>query len=612
MSTVRLTMAQALVRYLCNQRTVVDGTEVSLFAGCFAIFGHGNVSGLGEALYAARDQLPTHRPHNEQGMAHAALAYAKQMRRRRMMVCTTSIGPGALNLVTAAGVGHVNRLPVLLLPGETFAHRRPDPVLQQVEDFADPTVTANDCLRPVSRFFDRIMRPEQLVQSLPMACEVLLDPARTGPVTLCLPQDVQAEAYDYPADFFAPRVRHIRRPGLDARELDEAVAVLQAAKRPLIIAGGGVHYAGAHAALDELARSTGMPVAETQAGKGALLDEHPQAVGAVGVTGTAAANALAEEADVVLAVGTRLQDFTTGSWALFASSSQVRFIGLNVAGFDASKRDALPVVGDADIGLRALAAALDGHRVDAAWGQKAAEHKKAWAATCAAVTAMPAQGPFSDAHVIGAVWRQTTAQDTVLCAAGGLPGELHKLWQSRGPDDYHLEYGFSCMGYEIAGGLGARLAKKDGEVIVFVGDGSYLMLNSEIVTAQQMGQRLTLVLVDNRGYGCINRLQQSCGSASFNNLLDTLETPAPQVDFAAHARALGAHATVCKDIAELEAALQDARTRPGVKVCLIETDARLSTSEGGAWWDVPVPEVSTRADVTAARRAYDTAKARQW
>jgi len=451
----RLTMAQALVRYLCAQRTEIDGSEAPLFAGVWAIFGHGNVAGLGEALHGVRDRLPTYRAHNEQAMAHAAIAYAKASNRRRMMACTTSIGPGATNMVTAAAVAHVNRLPVLLLPGDVFASRRPDPVLQQVEDFADPTVTANDCFRPVSRYWDRITRPEQILSSLPAALATLTDPAACGPATLALCQDVQAEAYDYPDSFFAPRLHRPRRPGPDPRELAAAAAALAAARRPLIVAGGGVHYALAGAALDAFARHRGVPVAETQAGKGALPWDHPSAVGGIGVTGSSAANALASEADLVLAIGTRLGDFATASRTLFRDPGMT-LIQLNVAPFDAAKHGALPLVADAERGLAELDARLGDWQAPAPWRAKAEAETRVWNAAVERATA-PSNAPLpSDAQVLGAVNALAGAAGIVVCAAGGLPGEMHKLWRVAAPGGYHLEYGYSCMGYEIAGGLGVK------------------------------------------------------------------------------------------------------------------------------------------------------------
>src|SRR5579864_8709648 len=516
MKTIRLTMAQAIVRFLSHQMTIIDGAELPLFGGVWAIFGHGNVAGLGEALYQMRDTLPTFRAHNEQAMAHAAIAYAKASRRRRMMAVTSSIGPGATNMVTAAAVAHVNRLPLLLLPGDVYASRRPDPVLQQVENFSDGTASANDCFRPVSRYFDRITRPEQIIPALSRALAVLTDPAECGPATLALCQDVQAEAYDYPESFFEPRIWWPRRPPPDAQELAAAADAIRVAKQPIIIAGGGVLYANAETTLKAFARAHGIPMAETQAGKSAVADDDPLGLGAIGVTGTGAANALAEEADLVLAVGTRLQDFTTGSWALFKRPGR-KIVALNATAFDAAKHRAIPLVADADVGLKALDAMLGDWRAEAAWTARASEAKQQWRAVAARYTDAGNAVLPSDAQVIGAVQRRANASDVVVCAAGGLPGELHKLWRPGAPGGYHLEYGYSCMGYEIAGGLGVKMADPDREVIVLVGDGSYLMMNSELATSVMLGLKLIVVLLDNRGFGCIDRLQRATGGESFNN-----------------------------------------------------------------------------------------------
>lgn len=600
MSTVRLTAAQAMVRYLASQ--LVDDADgvVPYFAGVWAIFGHGNVAGLGEALHAARDILPTLRAHNEQGMAHAAIAYAKQMRRRRAMVCTTSIGPGATNLVTAAALAHVNRLPVLLVPGDVFATRRPDPVLQQVEDFADGTVSANDCLRPVSRYFDRVTRPEQLLDALPRAMATLTDPANCGPVTLAFCQDVQAEAWDFPQEFLTPRPWRIRAPRPDGRELDQLVAILKGARAPLIIAGGGVPYARAEALLAEFTLRTGIPVAETQAGKGSLTWDHPANLGAVGVTGSSAANATAAEADVIIGFGTRLQDFTTGSRMLFARSATL--VQVNVSSYDAHKQGAVSVVGDAAEVLTALEATLANWRAPAEWAATATARAAEWRSVCDQVTAPTASARPSDAQVLGAVWRQAPADAIVVCAAGGLPGELHKLWRVRAPGGYHVEYGYSCMGYEIAGGLGVKLAAPEREVHVLVGDGSYLMMSSELATSVMLGCKLVVTVLDNRGFGCINRLQRGTGNAPFNNLLG--ET-APEVDFAAHAASLGARSERVNGIAELAAALGRARDSDRTYVIVIETDPNAASDVGGAWWDVAVPEVSSSESVNHARSAYE-------
>ena len=609
--TVRLTMAQALTRYLAAQMTEIDGERLPIFGGVWAIFGHGNVAGLGEALWHERERLPTFRAHNEQAMAHAAIAYAKANMRRRFMAATTSIGPGATNLVTAAALAHVNRLPVLLLPGDVFANRIPDPVLQQVEAFGDGTVSANDCFRPVSRYFDRITRPEQIIPALTRAMQVLTDPAECGPVTLALCQDVQAEAYDYPESFFTERLWAPRRPRSDREELKAAAEALKAAKKPLIVAGGGVLYSGASDALARFSAMTGIPVCETQGGKSALPDDNQLNMAAVGVTGTDAANRLAAEADLVLAVGTRLQDFTTGSWALFGAEPKT-IIGLNVQAFDAGKHRALPLLADAREGLAELAEAIGSWKAPESWTANAKAGKAEWQKEAGKATAASNAALPSDAQVIGAVQRTLGSGVILLHAAGGLPGELHKLWQAGAPGSYHAEYGFSCMGYEIAGGLGAKMARPDKEVVVMVGDGSYLMLNSEIATSVMLGLKLTIVLLDNRGYGCINRLQMATGGQSFNNLLrDTRHETLPEIDFVQHAASMGAIAVKAASIAELETALAEAKANTRTTVVVIDTDPLISTGAGGAWWDVAVPEISEREQVRTARANYDERRKRQ-
>ncbi|WIY54008.1 3D-(3,5/4)-trihydroxycyclohexane-1,2-dione acylhydrolase (decyclizing) [Devosia sp. YIM 151766] len=601
--TVRLTMAQAVARFLTAQKTVIDGVTLPIFGGVWAIFGHGNVAGLGEALHGVKDILPTYRGQNEQGMTHAAIGFAKANFRRRFMVATTSIGPGALNMVTAAALAHVNRIPVLLLPGDVFANRLPDPVLQQVEDFGDGTISANDCFKPVSRYFDRITRPEQIIPALRRAMQVLTDPAECGPVTLSLCQDTQAEAYDYPESFFAEKVWVPRRIMPDADEFAEAAAALKLSRKPVIIAGGGVLYSEASDSLAAFAEEHGIPVMETQAGKSSLPHDHELNMGSVGVTGTSASNVLAEEADVVLAIGSRLQDFTTGSWALF-KNEDLKIIGLNVQVFDAHKHNAMPLLADARVGLEALDAALMGWQVDSAWTGKALQAKEDWLKDADAARAATNVELPSDAQVIGAVQRGR-GKAVLVCASGGLPGELHKLWRADGPGSYHLDYGFSTMGYEIAGGLGVAIARPDQDVVVMVGDGSYLMMNSEIVSAVMMGVRLTVVVLDNAGFGCINRLQMATGGANFNNLFrDTYHMDMPNVDFAAHAAAMGAKAKKVASLAELEAALADSEGAAGVHVFVIDTDPLITTEAGGHWWDVAVPEVSERPSVNAAREAY--------
>jgi 3D-(3,5/4)-trihydroxycyclohexane-1,2-dione acylhydrolase (decyclizing) len=613
-ATIRLTMAQALVRYLAALRVQTPAGAEALFGGAFAIFGHGNVAGMGEALYQARATFPTYRAHNEQAMAHAAIAYAKAHMRRRMMAVTTSIGPGATNLLTAAALAHVNRLPVLLLPGDVFASRAPDPVLQQLEDFGDGSVSVNDAFKPLSRYFDRIVYPEQLMTALPRAIAVLTDAALCGPVTLALPQDVQTMAYDYPADFFAPPPVKFRTMQPDPEELEQACALLSAAKRPLIVAGGGVLYSEAGEALRHFAQRHGVPVTETQAGKGALAWDHPLQLGALGVTGSPAANALAGQADLVLAVGTRLQDFTTGSHTLFG---QARLVSLNVNGSDAIKRRGLPVLADARVALEQLSARLCGWRADQEWSAAAVARAHAWRETVDSITAQRDAALPYDGEVIGAVQRSapdSPARDIVVCAAGSLPAELHKLWRTSIAGGYHVEYGYSCMGYEIAGALGVKMAKPDAQVIVMVGDGSYLMMNSELATSVMLGHKLIVVVLDNRGYGCINRLQQAVGGAPFNNLFDDCLQAGPgmpRIDFALHARSLGALAENVKTIAELEAALTRARAAERSYLVCIDTDPARTTGEGGCWWEVAVPEVSQRAEVRAARAIYEQDKSAQ-
>ena len=622
--TIRLTMAQALVRYLAALRVTVDGGESEsntgeqpLFGGVFAIFGHGNVAGLGEALYQHREELPTYRAHNEQAMAHAAIAYAKANMRRRMMAVTSSIGPGATNLLTAAALAHVNRLPVLLLPGDIFVSRRPDPVLQQLENFQDGSVSVNDAFKPLSRYFDRIYYPEQLLTALPRAIQVLTDPAQCGPVTLALPQDVQTMGYDYPLAFFKPKpVKFYTQPP-SGEALQEALALLKNARQPLIVAGGGVLYGNATEALRTFAETHGVPVAETQAGKGALPWDHPLQLGALGVTGSPAANTLADHADVVIAIGSRLQDFTTGSHSLFA---QAKLLSINVNPSDAMKWHATCLLCDAGLGLTALSDGLKDWHASDAWTVEANEQAQAWRATVSGITnrrEIPLPALPYDGEVIGAVQRSSKtspATDIVVCAAGTLPAELHKLWRTAIPGGYHVEYGYSCMGYEIAGALGVKLARPDREVIVMIGDGSYLMMNSEIATSVMLDKKLIIVVLDNRGYGCINRLQQACGGAPFNNMLeDCLQggLGAPRVDFAMHARSLGALAENVSTIPELEAAMQRARAADRTYLVCIDTDPKRTTEDGGCWWEVAVPEVSARTSVQIAREQYEHAQLNQ-
>ncbi len=599
--TIRLTAAQAMVRWLSVQMTEEGERFVD---GIWAIFGHGNVAGLGEALHGIGDAFPTWRGQNEQTMAHAAIAYAKAKKRTRAMAVTTSIGPGSTNLVTAAALAHVNRLPLLIIAGDVFANRRPDPVLQQVEDFDDGTVSANDCLRPVSRYFDRITRPEHILSALPRALRVMTDPANCGPATLAFCQDVQAEAYDYPAEFFAPRVWHIRRPQPDARELDEVAALIRSAENPVIIAGGGVIYSQAEAELGAFATRHGIPVAETQAGKSALAQSHPMNFGASGVDGAESANAVSATADLVIGIGTRFQDFTTGSRALFRNPD-VRFVSLNIHGYDAAKHGAVSLVGDAKVTLGLLSGALGDYKAAAfdpaaraAWLAKVDDH-------CRDRKRTGGELPI-DAEVIGAVQRTGSEATVAMCAAGTMPGALKLLWQpSQG--GYHMEYGYSCMGYEVAGAMGIKLATPERDVVCFVGDGSYMMANAELATAVMRRIPFTVVLTDNRGYGCINRLQQGCGGAEFNNLYkDCNIEQQPEIDYVAHAASMGAHAVKAADIADLEAKLAEAKGRDIPTVIVIETDPRPGPGEngGGAWWDVAVPQAGGPERLEQARGSY--------
>jgi 3D-(3,5/4)-trihydroxycyclohexane-1,2-dione acylhydrolase (decyclizing) len=619
MTTTRLTTTQALVRHLAALRIEqADGSIAPYCGGVFSIFGHGNVAGLGEALWASRAELATYRAHNEQAMAHAAIAYSKAHFRQRIMAVTTSIGPGATNLLTAAALAHVNRLPVLLLPGDTFTSRAPDPVLQQLEDFSQGDVSVNDAFRPVTRYFDRITAPQQILTALPRAIQVMTDPAHCGPVCLALPQDVQTFAFDCPNSFLEPEVIRIRRPAPDAGELARAIALLRAAKQPVIVVGGGVLYSQAWDALRGFAEAHGVPVVESQAGKSSLPWDHPLNLGAVGVTGSPAANEMAANADLVFAIGTRLQDFTTGSHSLFA---QARILSLNVQSFDAGKQHGTAVVADARVGLEQLQPALQGWSADAAWTARARELAQRWVRRVTELTsAVPTTTLPYDAEVIGAVRDSAVAtldsgsHDVALCAAGTLPAELHKLWRASRPGNYHMEYGYSCMGYEIAGGLGVKMARPDQEVIVMVGDGSYMMMNSEIATSVMLGKKLIIVVLDNRGYGCIQRLQLASGSPRFNNMLDDCipEGGNPsQIDFAMHARSMGADAVHVANVAELKAAMVTARAATKTQVLVIDTTHTRTTDDGGCWWEVAIPEVSTRTEVNEAHARYTAAKQSQ-
>ena len=614
METVRLTVAQAIVQYLQAQQIELDGQPQPLFPGVFAIFGHGNVTALGEALENVQEQLPTWRGQNEQGMALAAVAYARAQRRRQIMVVTTSIGPGALNVVTAAGVALANRLPLLILSGDTFANRIPDPVLQQVEHYGDPSTTVNDAFRAVVRYWDRITHPAQVLSSLPQAVSTMLDPADCGPAFIGLPQDVQAMAFDYPTRFFAPREHRVRRPAPDAGEVERAAEAIRHARRPLLIAGGGVRYSVAEPALERFTAVHGIPVAETVAGKGSLAWDHPNQAGPIGVTGSTSANAAAATADVVLAVGTRLQDFTTGSWSVF-QEEDFKLVAINAARFDTAKRLALPVVGDAALALDQLSNGLDSFRADDSWLADVRQGYGEWNRYVDEVTAGAAAtttGLPSYAQVIGVLNRLVQPDDYALAAAGGFPGELNKTWRMRRSGTFDCEYGFSCMGYEISGAWGARMARNGGEVVSFCGDGSYLMLPSDVFSTVLTGHKVIYVLCDNGGYSVIQRLQEFKGGAPFNNRYDqgTRRAFEVEVDYAAHARAMGAVAEKVDTLSELEEAFARARAADRSYVIVIRTDP-FTWTEGDAWWDVGVPEVSGRDQVRIARAEHEAERKRQ-
>ncbi|MDP2081422.1 MAG: 3D-(3,5/4)-trihydroxycyclohexane-1,2-dione acylhydrolase (decyclizing) [Pseudotabrizicola sp.] len=613
--TIRLTVAQAIVRWLMNQFIVIDGAEVRICGGGFGIFGHGNVPCLGEALYPVQAEMPLYRGQNEQSMGFAAAAYAKYHLRRRFMFCTASAGPGTANLLTAAALAHANRLPMLMLCGDTFLTRLPDPVLQQLEHFGNPTIGVNDAFKAVSRFWDRITHPAQVLQSLPAALATMLDPADCGPAFLALPQDVQGWAYDYPKAFFAPRVHRIRRQSPDTTEVAEAVALLSAAKRPVIVAGGGVQYSGAVAELTAFAEDHGIPVVETIAGRANLLADHPLNIGPLGVTGSDSANAIAGAADVVLAVGTRLQDFTTGSWTVFAQDA--RLIGLNAGRHDAAKHQSLTVVGDAKLGLLALGDALGTHRAPSDWMAKAQAERKAWDAYVAGNVAH-GNRPNSYAQAIGVVNALCHPRDRVVTAAGGLPAEVTANWRTLGVGTVDVEFGFSCMGYEIAGGWGARIAQFEHEshrdTIVFVGDGSYLLMNSDIYSSVLTERKLIILVLDNGGFAVINKLQNNTGQPSFNNLIaDCSTVPAPfAVDFEAHARAMGANAETVANPAELAQAFQRAKAADRTSVIVMQVDPYDGwTTQGHAWWEIGTAQVSDSETVRDKHTAVEAGRAAQ-
>ena len=610
MSTVRITTAEALVRYLVAQRTVVDGREVPLFPGVFAIFGHGNVTSLGHSLEQHRDEIPVWRGQSEEGMGLAAVAFGKATRRRQVMVATSSIGPGATNMVTAAGVAMSNRIPVLFIAGDAFTSRLPDPVLQQVEHFGDPTTTVNDSFRSVVRYWDRITHPAQLLASLPQVTRTLLDPADCGPVFLGLPQDVAATAYDYPARFFEPVVHRVPRPRADRTELERAAAVVRSAQRPVLIAGGGVHYSLAEVELADFALRHGIPVVETVAGKSSLVADHPRYTGPVGVTGAPQPNEACRSADVVLAVGTRLNDFVTGSWTLFDDQAQI--VAVNTARYDTTKHLSTPVVGDAKESLAELSALLGDWSAPQEWTAHGSELRRRLAGFVAERVADDGALPLSYAQVVGALHRTATDEDYVMTAAGGLPGELNVNWLSKSTASFDCEYGFSCMGYETSGAWGAAFARAQGEVLCLVGDGSYLMLNSEIYSSVLSGKKFILVVCDNAGFAVIARLQTNQGGATYNNMLRDSGGPHSdvRVDFVAHARSLGAHAARASSIAELEAALQRARTHDRTSVVVV--DVRESDwTDSGLFWQVGGPEVSQLDTVREARAAHEAGMASQ-
>lgn len=619
METVRLTTTQAIVRWLISQKIADDTFKGSgsddegvrpLFPGVYAIFGHGNVTCLGHALEQARDDLPTWRGQNEQGMALAAAAFAKASKRRQIMVATSSIGPGATNMITAAGVAMANRLPLLLLAGDTFRSRIPDPVLQQVEDFSAPSITVNDSFRPVVRYWDRINSPEQLVQSLPHALATMLDPGDCGPAFLGLPQDVQGEAYDFPVRFFEPTVHRIRRPRPDAAELEAAASAIAQAEKPMIIAGGGVHWSDAEQVLVDFAVTHNIPVTETVAGRTSMPSSHPLNAGTIGVTGNEAANALAAQSDLVIAVGTRLQDFATGSWTVFKNEA-ARVVSINAARFDASKHGALTVVGDAREALSELGSILGSHRAADSWSATAASETAQYHAYIDKIAAADSQPPGelpTYAQVVGVVDRLANPNTYVLTAAGGFPGELVNGWRSDQIASFDAEYGFSCMGYEIAGGWGAKMARPDGEVVVFVGDGSYMMLNSDLYSSVLSGHKLIVIVCDNGGFAVINRLQVNQGGVPFNNFIaDSKIVEEVRVDFAAHAAAMGCETETVSTIDELEAAFLRARAAERTYVIALQTHPN-SWTEGGSFWEVGVPEVSDRAEVLQARADNDAGR----
>ena len=612
MNTITLTTAQAIVRYLAAQYTVVNGTETRLFGGGFGIFGHGNVTCLGEALYDNREALPLYRGQNEQGMGFAAAAYAKYHMRRRMMFCTASAGPGTANLLTSAALAHANRLPMLLLCGDTFLTRLPDPVLQQLEHFGNPTLGVNDAFKPVSRFWDRITHPAQILQSLPAAIATLIDPADCGPAFLGLPQDVQGWTYDYPISFFDKRVYRIRSQAPDVAEVADAIALLKSAKRPMIIAGGGVQYGDAVAELTAFAEATGIPVVETIAGRANLLDTHSLNIGPLGVTGSDSANTIAKEADVILAVGTRLQDFTTGSWTAFSHDAKI--IGMNVGRHDAAKHMSLTVVGDAKLSLPAMGT---DYKSPAKWTARAQSERAKWSAYVAE-NVKPGNRPNSYAQAIGVVNALCDPRDRVVAAAGGLPAEVTANWRTLDIGTVDVEFGFSCMGYEIAGGWGARIAQAEGEpdsdTIVFTGDGSYMLMNSDVYSSVLTGKKMIICVLDNGGFAVINKLQNNTGNESFNNLIADTPTAVNQVrvDFEAHARSMGANAETVSNPAEMAEAFKRAKVADTTSVIVMNVDPYEGwTTEGHTWWEVGTPHITDNKKVRDAHEDWESTRPQQ-
>ena len=617
MATQRLTMAQALIKYLSQQYVTRDGNENPFFAGVWGIFGHGNVAGIGQALQQYHHEIRYYQSRNEQAQVHASIAYAKMKNRLQTFACTTSVGPGATNMVTGAATATINRLPVLLLPGDIFAERIQNPVLQQLEFEHSPDLSANDCFRPVSRYWDRIYRPEQLIASLSEAMRVLTSPSDTGAVTLALPQDTQAQAFDYPAEMFEKRVWSIPRNRPDRQAVQLALQWIQESSAPLIVAGGGVHYSDATALLQQFVDQTAIPVGETQAGKGSLPYNHPLNLGAVGTTGTPGANIIAREADLIIGIGTRYSDFTSASNTAFQNPN-VRFINLNVAEWDAYKRNALPLVGDARATLEELLEGLAGYRTPAEYQARCQHFNQQWDAEVERIYTLGHAPLISQGEVIGAVNELSAPDDVVLCAAGSLPGDLHKLWRTRNPKGYHLEYGNSCMGYEIAGGMGVKMAAPERDVYVMVGDGSYLMMSSELVTMVQERIKVIVVLINNHGFASIGGLSASVGSAGFGTRYrhrdenDHLEGDVVQVDFATNMESFGAKVIRTHNKAELEDALQVAKAHEGGPICIyIEADREQRVGGYESWWDVAIAEVSDNPDVQAAYAQYRDKKQKE-